>query len=208
MTENETVVYNDTCSVCLDDFNDETKNTTLGCGHKFHVHCIIKCLRKSNECPNCRDTDGNPISKTQSSSNFLGFITSDDFSEVSSEPDDYSDFLDSIKKLLRADKKLSDDVREYKKLCKLFHRNSLETQKALDNGWEKAYDDYKKEFKMTTVFQEYKEKKGNYRAETCKLKRRLQRLLEKEMNIPKDANAEFVNKYLEDMFNGDMFYEF
>ena len=40
--------YNDTCSVCLDEFSDSDDEiaTTLSCGHKFHTQCIIKSLRK------------------------------------------------------------------------------------------------------------------------------------------------------------------
>lgn len=202
--ETNTKIYNDQCSVCLDDFNLEDQTTTLSCGHKFHVGCIIKCLRKSNECPNCRDTDGNPISKSQTGNGFINFIGGDfEFSNESSEEDDYSDFLESIKKLLRQDRDLAGRVKEYKKLCKTFHRKSVDTNLSLDRGLSKSLDDFRKSFKTSPEYLEYKGQRENYRYELAKLKRRLQSVLEKNMDIPKDANSEYVNKYLNDMFHGD-----
>ena len=64
----------DICSVCLEDFTNTADKTNLKCGHTFHVNCIINCLRKSNECPYCRDTDGNPKISVSNNNNALGFF--------------------------------------------------------------------------------------------------------------------------------------
>ena len=45
-----------TCSICLDDFDDESKLRLLKCEHSFHTECIDKWLTDCNyKCPVCRD---------------------------------------------------------------------------------------------------------------------------------------------------------
>jgi hypothetical protein len=45
-----------TCSICLEDFDDESKLRLLKCEHSFHTECIDKWLTDCNyKCPVCRD---------------------------------------------------------------------------------------------------------------------------------------------------------
>jgi hypothetical protein len=44
-----------TCSVCLEELSLENTNiTTTGCGHRFHLSCLLKSLSQKNLCPMCR----------------------------------------------------------------------------------------------------------------------------------------------------------
>ncbi|XP_022097695.1 RING finger protein 24-like [Acanthaster planci] len=43
----------DTCSVCLEEFEEGTKIGQCACQHVFHVVCISKWLRLRNTCPIC-----------------------------------------------------------------------------------------------------------------------------------------------------------
>ena len=44
------------CGICREemDCNDESKVTTLNCGHEFHTDCLRQALEYKNECPLCR----------------------------------------------------------------------------------------------------------------------------------------------------------
>ena len=41
------------CTICLLDYNDETKTKTE-CNHFFHQECLDKWLETNNSCPLCR----------------------------------------------------------------------------------------------------------------------------------------------------------
>ena len=44
-----------TCAVCLEDLClGNTNMTTTGCGHTFHLSCLLKSLSAKNLCPMCR----------------------------------------------------------------------------------------------------------------------------------------------------------
>jgi len=44
-----------TCAVCLEDLClGNTNITTTGCGHTFHLSCLLKSLNTKNLCPMCR----------------------------------------------------------------------------------------------------------------------------------------------------------
>ena len=199
--------YNETCSVCIEDFIHHEQTTTLGCGHKFHVACIIKCLRKSNECPNCRDTDGNPISKIQSEGNTL-FNWDWDSDTNASEDDEYVDFLDCMKGLLKDNKELAGKVKDYKRECKLFGRKCDEIEKSYDKDWSKFTNEFLNNFKTGEEYKNYVEDKTHFCRMKGSLKRQLKLEFEKKMDIPRDANGEFVDKYLEDMFDRFIFEPF
>ena len=45
------------CSICREPMDGGSQpDYMLRCNHRFHVECIIDSLRKSRECPVCRDT--------------------------------------------------------------------------------------------------------------------------------------------------------
>ena len=44
----------DTCSICLNQFEQDTEIIILPCRHGFHPNCIDQWLRLHSECPSCR----------------------------------------------------------------------------------------------------------------------------------------------------------
>ena len=120
-----TTYNNDTCSVCLDDFDAASQKTSLKCGHTFHVDCIINCLRKSNECPNCRDTAGNPKLSVANNSVFNFFmVDSDDEESDNSTEEEYDDCINTMKELVKDDKTIRNSMKELKTESKHFEKKS------------------------------------------------------------------------------------
>ncbi|GAA0186467.1 hypothetical protein Leryth_024792 [Lithospermum erythrorhizon] len=59
MTNLKTKVFQDcdeTCAICLCDYEENEKIGVLDCGHEFHIECIKKWLLQKNICPMCRGT--------------------------------------------------------------------------------------------------------------------------------------------------------
>jgi hypothetical protein len=44
----------ETCTICIDDFEEGDEVIKLVCKHSFHPKCIVPWLEKSAECPNCK----------------------------------------------------------------------------------------------------------------------------------------------------------
>ncbi|XP_059281365.1 E3 ubiquitin ligase BIG BROTHER-related-like [Lycium ferocissimum] len=44
----------ETCAICLLEYQDEDTIGTLQCGHEFHAGCIKKWLQRKKACPFCR----------------------------------------------------------------------------------------------------------------------------------------------------------
>ena len=42
------------CSICLSKIKNDKKFTIINCKHSFHIKCISRWKRTSNECPMCR----------------------------------------------------------------------------------------------------------------------------------------------------------
>ncbi len=47
--------YNDSCSICLQNFNDNETLKLLNCNHKFHKNCIDEWIKINKNCPICRE---------------------------------------------------------------------------------------------------------------------------------------------------------
>jgi hypothetical protein len=48
-------IYNDTCTICFDDFELNTPIIRLECNHNYHIECIHEWLcNNSNKCPLCK----------------------------------------------------------------------------------------------------------------------------------------------------------
>jgi hypothetical protein len=84
------------CIVCMEEITGQTGHTALGCGHKFHLVCIVRWFAAQPEdstCPYCRHTVGEkdnlPMaedgSETESDS-------SDSDSDSSSDDDSSTDY--------------------------------------------------------------------------------------------------------------------
>jgi len=55
--EEYTAPHNDSCAICLDDFQMNEQLRLLPCKHGFHIHCIDPWLSKSSElCPMCKQS--------------------------------------------------------------------------------------------------------------------------------------------------------
>nr|XP_016496540.1 PREDICTED: E3 ubiquitin-protein ligase At1g63170-like [Nicotiana tabacum] len=44
----------ETCAICLSEYQDEDTIGKLQCGHEFHFGCVNKWLQQKNACPFCR----------------------------------------------------------------------------------------------------------------------------------------------------------
>jgi hypothetical protein len=42
------------CSICLEAFQQGILLTKLQCNHVFHVSCLTEWIQRSTQCPNCR----------------------------------------------------------------------------------------------------------------------------------------------------------
>jgi len=42
------------CSICQEAFRRGMLLTRLGCGHVFHINCLVQWVQQSAQCPNCR----------------------------------------------------------------------------------------------------------------------------------------------------------
>lgn len=42
------------CSICLEDFHEESVIMTAGCSHSYHRPCILSWVKQHTDCPNCR----------------------------------------------------------------------------------------------------------------------------------------------------------
>ncbi|ESN96703.1 hypothetical protein HELRODRAFT_153096, partial [Helobdella robusta] len=48
------IAMNDSCTICLDNFEEGHIECELQCGHVYHPHCISDWLKKNYFCPLCR----------------------------------------------------------------------------------------------------------------------------------------------------------
>lgn len=51
----------ETCCICLADFEDGDVLLLLGCGHRYHSDCAEAWLRRQNRCPLCNGTVIDPV---------------------------------------------------------------------------------------------------------------------------------------------------
>jgi SUMO ligase MMS21 Smc5/6 complex component len=42
------------CSICLENYSEETPVVSLRCNHEFHKSCVFYWLEKHTTCPECR----------------------------------------------------------------------------------------------------------------------------------------------------------
>ena len=66
-----------TCAICMEDLClGNTNMTTTGCGHTFHLSCLLKSLNTKNRCPMCRwELEG--VRTKQQPSNVLTPVSAD-----------------------------------------------------------------------------------------------------------------------------------
>jgi len=196
----------DVCAICLDEMTTET--TALECGHKFHVGCIIKALRKSNECPYCRDTAGNNVNKQNEPNLFQQLMENFEFTienmndwEASSfgtvEQDDYDEFAKMIRKLRRENAKIGEKFKEYSKelrdINKLVHSQQREYLKEKS----KAIRDFSKTFKKeNAIYLERQQKQREYSKRISALRQQIRVHITKQVGEDAQVN-QFIKHYFE-----------
>tara|TARA_B100001093_G_scaffold500131_1_gene550240 strand:+ start:4565 stop:5110 length:546 start_codon:yes stop_codon:yes gene_type:complete len=52
------------CSICLENFTNESNVINLDCNHLFHRDCIIQWFRRHSTCPVCRHSQNNEETQT------------------------------------------------------------------------------------------------------------------------------------------------
>lgn len=58
----------DECCICIEKIEDDVSKCTLpGCGHKFHVSCILSVMQYDTRCPMCRENIPNVKAKKDES---------------------------------------------------------------------------------------------------------------------------------------------
>ena len=48
--------YYDSCTICLDDFDNNDKLLKLKCSHIYHEKCIKTWFKNKSNCPNCNSS--------------------------------------------------------------------------------------------------------------------------------------------------------
>ena len=102
-----------TCAVCLDDLClGNTNMTTTGCGHTFHLSCLLKSLSAKNLCPMCR-WPLEDVRTKQQPSNMLTPVSAEQIisEEVSYFPN--AAHLQSMMTSRRPERRLKDTLRVF-----------------------------------------------------------------------------------------------
>lgn len=201
--------YNDTCSICLDDFETNSANTSLNCGHTFHVNCIISSLRKSNECPNCRDTDGNPkLSIATHNDNNFNFLWDDDdeTDEYDSYDEEYTDFENVMKELIKNNKEIKDKINNYKTNYKLFEKEICSINKKYSTGLNELANNYLTSFRECPEFQNYNKERLKFQNKYNYLRKTIETSLSKNLDMETDQTIKDYIKYYLEVQIGEIYY--
>lgn len=202
-----TTYNNDTCTVCLDDFDVSSQKTSLKCGHTFHVDCIINCLRKSNECPNCRDTAGNPKLSVSNNNIFNFFMDqSDDETSESSSVQEYDDFLNTMNELVKNNKNIKNSLKEFKTESKNFEKTSKKIGINYDKGLQEAANNYLKSYRNCQEYIDYCSERYKITNKFYNLRKSLEKNLSKNLDIELDQTTKnYIKEYLDD-YIGNLYY--
>jgi hypothetical protein len=196
----------DVCAICLDEMTTET--TALECGHKFHVGCIIKALRKSNECPYCRDTAGNAVKKTNTGGGgILAEFFNIDFEDIGSwgdessfgtvEQGDYDEFAKMVRKIRRENAKIGEKFKEYSKELKDINKLVHSQQREYLKEKSKAIRDFSKTFKKENpIYLERQQKQREYSKRISALRQQIRIHITKQVGEDAQVN-EFINHYFD-----------
>jgi hypothetical protein len=196
---------NDTCSVCLEDFDTTSQNTSLKCGHTFHVGCIINCLRKSNECPNCRDTDGNPkISVSNSNNNAFGFFFDEDDNNSTDSAFDqtlteYKDFFNTMKTIEKENIDLKQSIHNIISEGKKLEKKSQLISKNYDKELNNVTIEFLKNYKLSNEYTEYFSNVQSYKKQYSKLIQKIKKQISKKLDFEIDpVTMDFIIDYLDE----------
>ena len=102
-----------TCAVCLDELClGNTNMTTTGCGHTFHLSCLLKSLSAKNLCPMCR----NPLEDVRTKQQPSNMLTPVSAEQIISEEVSYfpnAAHLQSIMTSRHPNRRLKDTLRVF-----------------------------------------------------------------------------------------------
>jgi TRAF-interacting protein len=206
-----TTFNNDTCSVCIDDFDNTSIKTSLKCGHTFHVDCIINCLRKSNECPNCRDTDGNPkLSISNNNNNHFDFFSDEDSdvdqNTIYSNFQEYRDFLNNMKELEKENKELKNRIKAYKIETTNIEKKSQNIIKNYEKGLNDVANEYIKSYRETVEYTEYIKEIQHIQKQYISIRKKIERNVSRKLDLEIDQTTrDFIKDYIEEQ-TGNLYY--
>tara|TARA_A100001011_G_C14309757_1_gene844957 strand:- start:922 stop:1413 length:492 start_codon:yes stop_codon:yes gene_type:complete len=105
-----------TCSICLQEYDDDTQTYTLdSCGHKFHTKCIIDWFRRASTCPCCRNNN------VENFDNIPAYVLRERAKELrkisrrNNAPSELKRLIDRLKNIEDKLKNKSIDYKEFKK---------------------------------------------------------------------------------------------
>ena len=193
------------CPIGLEELDTHDKpKFKLTCGHEYHTNCIIQSLRKNNECPYCRDTDGNIKISIYDTNSLNNNLISDDeelLSENNSNFDNLCEILIPIKKTLK------NDIKDLKTEIKRLEKNSILFLNKFRKDGRVILNEYKKEFMKngdySTQIDDLKKWKNNCK----KLKRKfIKNLNDNGIEYGSDID-EMLDNYLYEFINDDNVWE-
>ena len=193
-------IYNSgSCIICLEDFENNSKTHSLPCGHTFHVECIIKCFRKTNECPYCRDTDGNP--KLCSNNNNINSFVWDNDDSWETIDEDYDEFEKFLKDLKKKDNALKEKAKEFNEIKKNINKSTNKLYVSFSTERKKNDQLFLQKFKEENQdFKDYNELFKNYKNKRKSLYMKYRNEIINNLNIDIDDDIKmYINNYLDSM---------
>jgi hypothetical protein len=128
---------NDTCSICLDDLNNEQTYQLPECSHKYHTNCIMQWMRSGNcKCPYCGNLGEGLHENNEEQSNYSfyskdRYIVLRQFSKQKDAPIILKKLFIQLKKLELKDKNYGKNIKEiqlqngnFKDIKKLFAKTN------------------------------------------------------------------------------------
>jgi hypothetical protein len=195
-------IYNSgSCIICLEDFDQIRTTHSLPCGHTYHVECIIKCFRKTNECPYCRDTDGNP--KFSSNNNVTSFVW-DNEDEWETIDEDYDEFEKFLKDLKKKDNTIKEKAKEFNEIKKNINKFSNKLNLIFSTERKKNDQLFIQKFKEENPdLKDYNELIKNYKNKRKSLYLKYRNEIINNLNIDMDDDIKmYINNYLDSMGGG------
>jgi len=193
------------CPICLE--NLEMINIPkfkLTCGHEYHTECIVQSLRKNNECPYCRDTDGNIKISIYDTNNLNNNLMTDDDDYQSDVDSDYDNMTEMLKPMKGT---LKNEIKDLKHEIKRLEKNSKVFLSKFRKDGRTILNEYKKEFMKNHEYNmqlnDVKKWKDNFK----KLKRKFVKNL-KDNGIDYDSDVDqMLDNYLYEFINDDDVWE-
>ena len=98
------------CSICLTELDEDDSFTLEECRHCFHTECIVKSLRRSSQCPYCRN-DPHKSNQNNNETDDLYEDAVEDFHLLQLNSLKYS--VMKCRKLSKSKKELKEAVKDY-----------------------------------------------------------------------------------------------